>query len=190
MSESGIYTLLDLAAGLTGSRAQQASIEAERQVFADDFIEAMKGLRAESRLDDLAVAMRGFKAAYGSGWAKRVKASGLPDLRAIEASILAVCNDGDGRWRGTYPLSPDAPRPRRGTWVVYQLLRGDELLYIGSTGSFAERAYAHSRAKEFDSWRAAKCASESHCRELEAALIDRYRPPLNRMIPTPRLVLA
>jgi hypothetical protein len=178
--------VFDSGIGIMALNAQQAAIAAEREAVADQYLDAMTGMGPS----DLVLSLEGFKIAYGPGWSKRAEQAGFPSLSILRSRVLSVCNDGDGRWKGAFPLEPASPRPARGTWVVYQLFLGDELLYIGSTGSFAERINAHKRTKVFDSWRAAECESEQHCRDLEGALIDRYRPRLNRMIPTPRMALT
>lgn len=182
--------VLDLGTAIATIRAQRRALDEERDYLASDYLRAMIVLHEDGRLLDLRDAMLGFKNVYGGGWSKHVEQAGLPDLRAIERELLGACNDGDGRWRGTFPVERDALRPPKGTWVVYRLLRGVDLLYIGSTGSFLDRVKAHARDKDFDTWEAYRCRDERHCRGLEALLIDKYRPPLNRMIPTPKAVMA
>lgn len=184
------HAMFDTYALLSGLRSQRAAIDTERELLADRCIFVMKELHKAGNLRDLLGAVEGFQIIYGEGWSKKLKESGLPKPRQIESAILAVYNDGEGRWRGPAPLARDCPRPARGTWVVYQLLAGDDVVYIGSTGAFVDRVRVHASSKTFDSWRAAECESEAHCRALEAALIDRHRPPLNRMISTPKLALA
>ena len=189
VSQEVPFAAFDTLAGICGLRAQEKALLGEIDSLVETAVGVMTDFALKGDHAALLEAMQGFRVVYGSGWARRLKTSGLPDVKSVEATLRGVCNDGEGRWRGGYPLEQTASRPARGTWVVYQLLNGDELLYIGSTGAFAERIKAHGRTKEFDSWRAAECQDERHCRQLEAALIDHYRPPLNRMIPEPKLVL-
>lgn len=184
------HSVYDSLVAIVALNKQHAAIDQEREDFADVCIKSIRTIQEVAELTDLAAAIEGFKIAYGKGWSKRLKAAGLPDLAAVQRAILGVHNDGPGRWRGRFPVNPDDPRPPRGTWVVYQLLAGDDLLYIGSSGDLVVRLKAHSRDKEFDGWRAAECPTEQSCRDLETALIDRYRPPMNRVIPKPRVELV
>lgn len=182
--------MTDHAATLAGITAQIAALEAERESAALDFLWAMRELHSTDQFTRLRTATEVFRVMYGAGWTTRLEEAGLPSLATLKAEIRGLCNDGEGMWRGPFPLDTDDARPATGTWVVYQLLLGDELVYIGSTGALYDRLKAHAREKVFDSWRASRCENERHCRDLETALIDRYRPPLNRMIPTPRVVLT
>lgn len=181
-----IPEVFDAAMGILALDAQAKAIAAERNAAVDQYLEVMRGIGRTSELVD---AMRGLKIVYGSGYSKRLTDAGFPSLRDLAARQRSAYNDGEGLWRGAWPLDADDVRPAKGTWVVYQLFQGGELLYIGSTRAFYDRIKAHSYKKDFDAWRAAECPHEDHCRELEAALIDRDRPPLNRMIATPRMVL-
>lgn len=133
-----------------------------------------------------------FKDAHGPGFQKEWSSQGLPHYNTVtRASKLYRhdANDGEGRWVGPWPLADGACVPPPKTPVVYQLLAGDEVVYIGSTVNMASRLAQHAKDKGFDNWRAAKCESERACRDLETALIDAYRPPFNRMIPTPKVTL-
>lgn len=181
--------VLDELTRLKAFVPQLEALEAERTACADECLESIKGLSQEWPAAVTHRVVTAFGAMYGSGWTKRLEAAGLPTPKQLKAKMLGECNDGDGRWRGPFPMETTDRRPPAGTWVVYQLIWKDELVYIGSTGSLATRLKAHARDKDFDSWRASRCDNESHCRALETALIDRHRPPLNRMIPTPKLVL-
>lgn len=171
-------------------QAQITALNTERDAWADECLAHMKWCSARWSDQDLFDAINGFRVAYGDGWTKRLATVGLPTLKQLRATMLGACNDGEGRWRGPFPLAEGDVRPPLGTWVVYQLTLAGELVYIGSSGQFATRVKAHARDKSFDGWRASHCANEAECRDLETALIDRYRPPLNRMIPTPRMVLS
>lgn len=182
--------VFDCAAHIVATTAAMTALEAERETAAAAYLRAMRELRTDGSLTDLIAATEGFRSVYGKGWTTRLKEAGLPQLKTLVAEVRGMCNDGEGRWRGPFPLSTEDVRPAVGTWVVYQLTLGSDLLYIGSTGSLYDRLKAHSREKTFDSWRAARCATEIECRHLETALIDRYRPPLNRMIPAPKVVLV
>ncbi len=192
MSQGVPHELFDLASLIVATRSQERCLAAERERFADAYLTEMVGHMSNwtplSRLE----ALEAFKLVYGTGYAKRAAAYGIPDLRELRAEARGVCNDGDRRWRGTWPMQQSDMRPARGNWVVYQLLGSDgELLYIGSTGDLYARLAAHDKSgKRFAGWRAALCASERECRDLEAALIDRDRPPLNRMIATPRVAIC
>lgn len=189
MSQGVPAVVFDHAAAIAALRKQQWALEAELQTAVDDYLSATRTIPSDDK-SDLVAALEGFKLVHGTGWEKLSVAAGLPKLRDVIASQRSQCNDGEGKWKGTFPIPKDAFRPARGSWVVYQLLAGDTVLYIGSTGDLSARLHSHSRTKEFDGWRAALCESERQCRDLEAALIDRHRPPLNRMIATPRVGLG
>lgn len=177
-----------VAIDIYGIKAQIAALEAELDQSYTCYVEHMKSLEDADLLD----AAKGLKILHGSGYSTRLKTAGFKSstIQSLEAEVRAKSNDGEGRWCGTWPLGAEDKRPASGTWIVYQLLDGDSLLYIGSTGDFRTRLKAHEREKSFNSWRASRCDNEAHCRALETVLIDRYRPLLNRMIPTPRLELA
>lgn len=187
-SQRVIDGAFNVAVDLLAINAQIAALQVERELELDRYIEHMRSLSDQDLLDT----MKALKVLHGVGWAKRLDEAGFEcsNIRVLERRLLGTYNDGDGKWRGDFPVAEADYRPTPGTWVVYQLLSRGELVYIGSTGDFLTRLKAHARNKTFDSWRAAKCPSEMDCRDLETALIDRYRPPLNRMIPTPRLELA
>lgn len=178
----------NIAVDIYATKAQIAALSSELDEQYDAYVDQMKSFDRS----DLLLAVHGLRALHGDGYSTRLEGAGFEatTVKAIEAKVRGRYNDGDGKWRGCWPLREEDPRPAPRTWVVYKLLAGDELLYIGSTGDFRTRLKAHERDKSFDFWHAAECASERHCRDLETALIDRYRPPLNRMIPTPRLELA
>lgn len=185
------YELFDTATEMQALIAQCEALKRERENLASEYLLEVADTFAAGDLDRTISALTAFKALYGRGYAKKAEDAGLPTLQQLERTVLGACNDGDNRWTGPSPLTPTTKRPLAGTWVVYQLLDADgSLLYIGSTGDFAGRVKAHARNKSFSSWRAAACKSERDCRDLETALIDRYRPPLNRMIPTPKVALT
>ena len=175
--------LFDLGAHMKALRTQRAQLATERDEAASQYVEMVSEIYAAGDLRGVLDAMRGLEIVYGPGWTNFIKDAGLPEKKQVESALLGTCNDGDGMWCGTFPIQPDDFRPTGKTWVVYRLLKGDELLYIGSTGSFLSRIKAHARDKDFDRWQAAKCATEGECRRLEKILINNYRPPLNRMIP-------
>lgn len=189
MSREAHGRIINAALGIRGLKAQMLAMESEIEGEAEGYIQGLRELLDGDRLEEMLEHLDYFKSVYGTGFAKRLEASGIPSPREARRILLSRCNDGDGRWVGEFPVAELAVRPPKGTWVVYQLLLGSELVYLGSTGDFLTRLKAHSRDKEFDGWRASQCDSERACRDLETALIDRYRPPLNRMIPTPKVAL-
>ena len=182
--------IYDLGAALAAAVASHRALTVERDDAAYHYIARMQEMCDRGQVEAVAAALEGFKIVYGPGWSALASNAGIPSLAALRSQIRSRCNDGDGKWVGQWPLSQEDARPSKGTWVVYQLVDGGDLVYIGSTGQLYERLYAHARTKHFDEWRAAECEDERNCRDLETALIDRYRPRLNRMIPTPRVVLT
>lgn len=181
---------LHLGAHLSAIRAQQKTLQCEVDHAAHTFGHVMLQQFHENDLAGLLETIGIFSEQFGPGHTKHWADLGIPKPNELRAMLLARHNDGDSGWRGPSPLGLEDPRPMRGAWVVYQLALGGDVVYIGSTGAFEDRLKAHARDKEFDSWRASHCETERQCRDLETALIDRYRPPLNRLIPKPRIVLA
>jgi hypothetical protein len=101
----------------------------------------------------------------------------LPKARRIAKAARERLN-GPGYWWGTIPVG-NAPHPPPGQAVVYFLTDSTGLLYIGSSGKFAERIRAHRRTKLFTHWAAIPMATRKIAYQVESALIAQHRPPLN-----------
>lgn len=66
--------------------------------------------------------------------------------------------------------------------LVYQLLLDGEVIYVGKSNNIHNRLSTHSKTKVFDKVLLAKCEDEVSQSVLEATLIDRLRPPLNKSL--------
>lgn len=85
------------------------------------------------------------------------------------------------RWTGeewTAPRGTLGGLPGPGTPVVYYLLDGDQVVYIGATKSLRTRLNGH-RDKAWTAVRARECNSRQAADDLELVEIDRLAPALN-----------
>jgi hypothetical protein len=83
-------------------------------------------------------------------------------------------------WCGPYPYEIDAPRPSKGTAVVYVLYdRANEPVYVGSSGDFGARMRSHHRVKDFTWWMAYPCESREAAYLLEDGLLAARKLRLN-----------
>lgn len=69
--------------------------------------------------------------------------------------------------------------PGAGIHVVYGLLRGEQLVYVGVSQNFRERLKRHRKDKEFDGWVAEIQADRQSARRREADMISHYKPIYN-----------
>lgn len=130
-----------------------------------------------------------FRDAYGAGFHKLWTAKGLPHFNRLLLAknfYLETPNAGEDRWGGPWPLTDGCHVPPAKTPVVYKLLLDDQMQYIGSSINLVSRLGNHGQDKKFDHWAAFGCPTIEAARRIEIGLIDAYRPPLNRMIATPR----
>jgi hypothetical protein len=83
-------------------------------------------------------------------------------------------------YAGSWPITEWIPLPGRGQAVVYVLLRGGEVRYVGRTEALRQRLGAHGgNGRQFDEWRAYRCRNRADAVELEADAQRRLRPPEN-----------
>jgi hypothetical protein len=72
-----------------------------------------------------------------------------------------------------------------GFYVYYLWLRG-QLVYIGSTIHLRVRIRDHNGRKDFDRVTYATASNGYAMRARERRDVERYRPPLNRRLPSPK----
>jgi hypothetical protein len=83
-------------------------------------------------------------------------------------------------WCGPYPCHLDSPRPLKGVAVVYVLYdRGNEPVYVGSSGNFGARLRDHKKDKDFTWWLAYPCQSREAAYLLEDGLLAARKMRLN-----------
>lgn len=87
-----------------------------------------------------------------------------------------------------YKESGEIPPPMKGQNVVYLLLDGSEVVYIGCTRTAVKRLAQHRKRRrqdsefQWDSTEFIRCDSEEHARDLEAILQQQHRPKYNKRI--------
>jgi hypothetical protein len=67
-------------------------------------------------------------------------------------------------------------------FIVYQLLKDGEIVYIGKTSNIHKRLASHIKNKDFNNVLLFKCPDETYQSVLEQTLIEKYRPPLNKSL--------
>lgn len=67
-------------------------------------------------------------------------------------------------------------------FIVYQLLREDELMYVGKTIDIHKRLSSHLKDKDFNKVLLTRCETEKEQDTLEQTLIERFRPKLNKAL--------
>lgn len=112
---------------------------------------------------------------YGSRWQARI-----PHTRQQMSRMAAIT--GIEQWSGQgMNVYLDPNRPPRGAFVVYVLLdEANHPVYVGSTGSFANRMSHHRRDKVWASWVAYRCDDRAHAYEIERRFLRQYKPEVNK----------
>lgn len=93
--------------------------------------------------------------------------------------------NGQQQWSGYgMDVGRDPNRPPKGVCVVYILFGSEgEVVYVGSTESFASRMSQHRRDKTWSSWQAHRCRDRKHAYQVEARFLQQYMPERNRRGP-------
>ena len=69
-------------------------------------------------------------------------------------------------------------------YSVYFLIEGEEIIYIGKSTNYQNRLHQHKIDKEFDSFYVHSCKNRSEMEILEFKMIAKYKPILNKTLPT------
>ncbi len=136
-------------------------------------------------LDDLGELYARVKDLSGPGFTRLWNERMDVPAGAVAAHVrLRAANRPNGQgghfWCGPYPYAFDAPRPPKGTAVLYVLYDWtNEPVYVGSTGNFGSRMRNHHGVKDFTWWLAYPCESREAAYLLEDGLLAARKLRLN-----------
>jgi hypothetical protein len=140
-------------------------------------------LRISAKIATLNEALQGALAA-GSAAAERWRSSGAhpQDMNGVYQFLRKA--DVPGRSEvGRILRNPKPhPAPGAGTPVVYVLLRGGTIVYVGQSTDVKARVGSHRATKSFDAVELYICDSVLEAADLEAVLINQHLPQYNKRI--------
>lgn len=181
---NALESVADTIGHLALIRSKQAKLEAAAAVAEDQVIHRLGVAWRAGHLSilELVTTYEQLRPVAGVGFTGRWQTAMGISWQRLQSMRDNAPNGPHGSWYGTHPLTHRAPRPIRGTCVVYVLYDADlEPCYVGSTEHFTARIAAHRHdGKEFNWWTAFPCHDRDAAYTLESRLLAEHMPYLNR----------